>query len=145
MPGFLRQMLSAFPSTRSESTALPTASVRQSPLLLTFVTRFLYLWELWKNHGINSSTWEVASLGINQSYGGKRLPHCQCILDAWPGITGLSPPSAGLSVMIWLLRAHPGPHLGHTWKAHFSEGIIRSYTDGSDCWWRHDHSSYSKR
>lgn len=69
MPGFLRQMLSAFPSTRSESTVLPTASVRQSPLLLTFVTRFLYLWELWKNHGINSSTWEVASLGVNQSYG----------------------------------------------------------------------------
>lgn len=106
---------------------LPRATVRQSPLLLTPVTRSLYLWELWKILASTPSPRRLLLLVINQLHERKEDSLPACDVNAW-GMAlhcWLVTSSAGLSVMISLPRAHPEPHLGHTRKTHLFRTIIQ--------------------
>lgn len=76
------------------SPVLPPAIVRQPPLLLTSVTRSLYLWELWKILVSIPSPRRLLLLMINQSHERKKDSLPACNVNAW-----------GMALHCWLVTS----------------------------------------
>lgn len=117
-----------------ESPVLPPAIVRQPPLLLTSVTRSLYLWELWKILVSIPSHRRLLLLVINQSHERKKDSLPACDVNAWGMachcwlVTSLCRALCNNIIVYGTSWASPGP-------SHETLFSGPSYNT-QHCWWR---------